>query len=164
MSRDSWTRAHRELETVSHFTLQIDSAGPVLQALVAVSNPRRTALGKAGQPVPNPVPIRALVDTGASCTCVDPTVLKDGLKLTPTGSVSVNTPTTGATPHDAEQYDIALYIPAVAGQPVLVFETIPVVSSVLLSSQGFHALIGRDILQQCLFIYNGATGTFTLGY
>jgi hypothetical protein len=121
-------------------------------------------LEKAHQPVPNPVPIRALVDTGASCTCVDPSVLKDGLKLTPTGSVTVNSPTTGATPHDAEQYDIALYIPSVAGQPVLVFETIPVVSSILLNAQGFHALIGRDILRLCLLVYNGTLGNFTLAY
>jgi hypothetical protein len=150
---------------VSHFTLQLDPGGPILQALVTVSNPRRDALVQAGQPVPLPVPIRALVDTGASCTCVDPAVLRDGLRLTPTGSVPINTPTTGATPHNADQYDIALIIPpATAEEPPLIFQTIPVVSSSLLHSQGFHALIGRDILKQCILIYNGSVGTFSLAY
>jgi len=69
------------------------------------------------------------------------------------------------TPHNAEQYDIALIIPpGVAGQPLLIFQTIPVVSSDLVNAQGFHALIGRDILEQCLFVYNGSVGSFTLAY
>lgn len=118
----------------------------------------------AGQPVPRPVRIRALVDTGASCTCIDPSVLAE-LKLTPTGSVSVNTPSTGATPHTADQFDVALLIPGPdpAAAP-LVFDTIPVVSSELLNAQGFHSLIGRDILDLCLFNYNGAVRLFTLAY
>jgi hypothetical protein len=44
------------------------------------------------------------------------------------------------------------------------FRTIPVVASELLVSQGFHALIGRDILNQCLFSYNGSMKLFTLAY
>jgi predicted aspartyl protease len=110
----------------------------------------------------SPIPIYALVDTGASCTCVDPTVL-DGLALTPTGSVSVNTPSTGTTPHESYQYDVALVIPAPNGTP-LVFQTIPVVAASLLAAQGFHALIGRDILSRCFFAYNGELGFFTLAY
>ena len=105
--------------------------------------------------------IRALVDTGASCTCVDPSVLAN-LNLTPTGSVSVNTPSTGATPHLANQYDIALIIPPNKGVP-LIFQTIPVVASDL-SAQGLQALIGRDILKGCLFTYNGDADVFTLAY
>jgi hypothetical protein len=34
----------------------------------------------------------------------------------------------------------------------------------LFQPQGFHALIGRDILARCLFTYNGDTGLFTLAY
>jgi hypothetical protein len=30
--------------------------------------------------------------------------------------------------------------------------------------QGFHALLGRDILQQCQVTYNGLAGFFTLAY
>jgi len=130
--------------------------------VVAASQPRAAALKAADEAVPTPVPIRALLDTGASCTCVDPSVLQ-ALSLTPTGSVSVNTPSTGTTPHIADQYDVALIIPPGTGAP-LIFQTIPVVSSELLTAQGFHALIGRDILDKCFFVYNGGVGLFTLAY
>jgi len=147
---------------VPHFTLPVGSNGPVLTAVVAVSQERNAALVAAGKPVPKPVPITALVDTGASATCVDPSVLA-ALSLTPTGIVSLSTPSTGETPHQAEQFDAALIIPAPQGS-ALVFRTIPVVASELLAAQGFHALIGRDILDQCIFFYNGSLKLFTLAY
>lgn len=148
---------------MAHFTLQIEPGGPILQAIIFVSQPRIAALTAAGQTVPNPVPIRALVDTGASCTCVDPSVLAS-LGLTPTGIVRVNTPSTGTTPHSADQFDIALFIPGPPSNPPLVFQTIPVISSDLLAAQGFHALIGRDILDRCVLIYNGSMKDFTLAF
>ena len=143
-----------------HFTLQISPAGPILDASVGVSRPRATALKAAGQPVPKAIPIRALIDTGASCTCLDPSIL-EGLSLTPTGVVSVNSPTTGETPHQADQFDVALFIPPPNGLPLFI-QAMPVVASHLLAMQGFHALLGRDILNNCLFAYNGEVGLFTL--
>jgi hypothetical protein len=106
----------------------------------------------------------ALIDTGASCTIVDPSVIA-ALNLQPTGIVSIITPSTGATPHQTSQYDAALLIPVPTLQdPPLVFPTVAVVSAHLFHSQGFHALIGRDILNRCVFIYNGSIGLFTLAY
>lgn len=145
-----------------HFTLQVGPSGPILQAFVTASQPRVAALQAAGQAAPPPVLIRALVDTGANCTCVDPSVLST-LSLTPTGKAKVNTPTTGATPIETDQYDIGLLIPSPTGPP-LVLPTIPAVASELLIAQGFHALIGRDILVRCFFVYNGAVQTFTLAF
>jgi len=148
---------------VAHFTLPIGPAGPVLSAFVAVSQARHAALTAAGQPVPSPVPIRALVDTGASCTCVDASVLA-ALGLTPTGSTQMMTPSTGATPHEALQYDVALAIPAAPPNPQPFYKhTLPVVGSEL-SIQGIDALIGRDILKDCLLTYNGVVGFFTLAF
>jgi hypothetical protein len=134
----------------------------MLQAYVAVSKARGQALTAAGQPVAQPVLITALVDTGASCTCVDPAALAQ-LQLTPTGSVSLATPTTGSGLVSADQYDVALIIPAPNGQPLLL-ETIPVVASQLKTAQGFDALIGRDILGRCILNYNGDAGLFTLAF
>jgi hypothetical protein len=51
---------------VPHFTLQISPGGPVLNAVVTVSQPKAAALQAAQQPIPTPVTIRALVDTGAN--------------------------------------------------------------------------------------------------
>lgn len=57
-----------------HLALQVSAGGPLIDVVVAVSRARRVALEAAGQSVPNPVLIRALVDTGASCTNIDPVV------------------------------------------------------------------------------------------
>ncbi len=77
----------------------------------------------------------------------------------------MNTPSTGSQPHTADQYDVSLLIPgALATHVPLFVGNLPVMCAELLLAQGFHALIGRDILSRCLFAYNGATGTFTLAY
>ena len=149
-----------------HFTLPISSDGPIVAALVAVSEARRGALSAAGQPVPPPVRIRALVDTGASCTCIDEGAIA-ALGIPPTGRVHVLSPTTGATPADKDQFDVALLIPpAEPSQTGLIFPTIAVITTSF-APQPIQALIGRDILRRCLLTYNGGfgpTGFFTLAY
>ena len=147
-----------------HFTLQLINEGPLVTAIAAASQARVAALTAAGQPVPNAVPMRALIDTGASCTCIDPSVLTS-LQLAPTGTVTLNTPSTGSQPHVAYQYDISLVIPGPsAGHAPLVFQNLAVCCTELLVAQGFHALIGRDVLQHCVMTYNGSAGFFTLAY
>ena len=147
-----------------HFTLSISNQGPTLIALIGVSSARSAALTAAGQQIPGNVQITALVDTGASNTCIDPSVLQR-LVLTPTGRTSVNTPSTGNTAVEVDQYDVSLIIPpATVHQIPLFVHTLPVICSELVASQGFHALIGRDILAQCVLFYNGSAGTFTLAF
>ena len=125
---------------------------------------QHTALLASKLPVPNPLQIRALVDTGASGTCIDPSVLI-ALGLTPTGSVQVNTPSTGGMPHTAAQYDIAVIVPpANPSHPALMLPSVPVIASELLQLQGFHALIGRDVLSDCVLHHNGTMRLFTLAY
>jgi len=136
----------------------------VLQVIVGVSQSRQAALQAANQPVPAGQTIWALLDTGASCTCIDPTVLH-ALQLTPTGSTSINTPSTGSQPHTADQYDVGVVIPGPSPtHPAYYIHTLAVVEAELLLAQGFHALIGRDVLEHCLLIYNGMTRLCTLAY
>ena len=129
---------------------------------MAVSRVRAQVLTQAKQKVPVPVAVRALIDTGASCTCIDPGVFAK-LSLSPTGKTSMITPSTGATPQLADQYDVGLFIVGSANEPPLFLPSLPVTASVL-QHQGFEALIGRDILAKCLFTYNGDMGTFTLAF
>jgi hypothetical protein len=149
---------------VAQFTLQLDPAnGPVLTVVIGVSVARGDALMTAGQPVPAGISARALIDTGASCTCVDPSILAK-LELTPTGTVSVHTPSTGPAAHLAEQYDVSLIIPGAGTHHVpLALPAIPVMAADL-SVQGIDALIGRDVLRDCIFIYNGSVGLFTIAF
>jgi hypothetical protein len=55
---------------------QLGPEGPVVNLLVGVSEPAVAALQAANQPVPPPVSVRALIDTGASCTCIVAGVLQ----------------------------------------------------------------------------------------
>jgi predicted aspartyl protease len=148
---------------VPHFTLQVSPQGAVVNAGIGVSEARGAALTAAGQAIPNIVRIRALIDTGASATCVDPSVLQT-LNLTPTGNAPVVTPSTGVQPINANQYDVSLIVPAGQNQLPFYIANLPVLCMALLGPQGFHALIGRDVLAQCLFMYNGSPGWFTLAY
>lgn len=147
-----------------YFTRQVAPSGDlIVVALIGVSLARRSALVAAKRAVPKPVQIQGLVDTGASATCIDPSVLSQ-LGLTPTGTTLVNSPTTGQQPVVADTYDVSLTIYATANQPPLIHHTVPAVASELLAAQGIHALIGRDILRSCLLMYDGMGGLFSLAY
>lgn len=146
-----------------HLTLDVGTNGPILNVMVGVSEARAVALAAARQPIPRLVATSALVDTGASHSCVDPSIVRD-LGLTPTGSVEVTAPSGDGHPRIAEQYDVSLTIPAGIGESPLIFPTLPVFCSDLHNSGAFNALIGRDVLASCLLSYNGRTGLFTLAY
>jgi predicted aspartyl protease len=145
-----------------HFTLSFTQGTPMIDVVITASAPRLQALTTAGQPLPSPISIRALLDTGASHTCVDPSVLNT-LGLQATGSVPMLTPSTGATPMNADTYDVAIVIPNGAQQG-LMLANMQVSASELLKAQGFHALIGRDILSKCILVYNGAIESVSISY
>lgn len=105
-------------------TLPIIPQGPILSIVVGVSRPRADVLIAGGQTVPPPVTVQGLIDTGASCTCIDPGVLQT-LSLTPTGTAQTLTPSTGATPHVTNQYDVAITL--VHPQMMYNFHSIPII-------------------------------------
>jgi hypothetical protein len=144
-----------------HLSLRIGPSGPTFEFFVAVSVPLSDALKKSGKTVPAPILVKGLIDTGASCTCIDPSVLKQ-LGITPKAQVPVHTPSTqSGVPHMANQYDICLILPhqKLSWQ----FNAVPIIESEL-THQGIQALFGRDILSHCLFTYDGAAQIFCLGF
>jgi hypothetical protein len=125
---------------------------------VGVSKPREDALTKAGQPVPPPVVARLLIDTGASGTVIDPAIVNQ-LNLSPTGLMTIHTPSTGVTPHQINQYDVSLVI--LHQILTRTFFALPI-GECSLKSQGIDGLLGRDILTHCLFIYAGPDNAYIL--
>lgn len=130
----------------------------MIDLLVGVSNPRRAAMAKAGLPIPSPVPIRGMIDSGASCTCLDPQIIKQ-LNLVATGAIPMLTPSTGATPVQSFQYDVSLIVGF--GAVSFQFHALAVIESSL-RPQGFDALIGRDVLAEGLFVYDGKAQMYSL--
>ena len=152
---------------MSHFTLGNSPQGPIVNAFISVSEARENALKEAELPVPDWVRIRGLIDTGASITCIDPTVLINSLALSPRGNTSVFTPSTGAKSVSKDLYDIGLWIPpGKEGESEywFIIRTMAVICTDLREGLGCDALIGRDMLERRLFVYNGGTQQFSLAY
>src|SRR4051812_33831012 len=92
-------------------SLNVQPGGPLIAVMVGVSTARFQALTGAGQTPPPAATGMFLIDTGASCTCVDPDLLSN-LGLQPTGTAGIRTPSTqGGAPHYCDQYDVSLFIP-----------------------------------------------------
>jgi Aspartyl protease len=145
-----------------HFLQSTSPQGLAVSAAVTVSNARRQALLDAGEPVPAAQQIVALLDTGASISAVDPSVLA-ALGLTATGKVEIHTPSTQGVPIHADTYDVCIGIFAVRdGDAHFISDPVQVFASIL--GNGVQALIGTDILKRCILTYNGADDCFTLAW
>src|SRR5437016_3015750 len=85
----------------------LSDLGAVIDLLVGVSAPRREKLERVGFAVPEPVRIRALIDTGSHVTGFDPSVFQ-ALDITSIGFFRVRTASTGEAPHVAEEFQVSL--------------------------------------------------------
>jgi hypothetical protein len=142
-------------------TAPLTEEGPVVDVLVDVTGPRRAQLSKHNFPVPERVRVRVLLDTGSAVTAFDPEILR-GLDLRPLGTVRIHTPSTGQNPHSCNEYDVSLSLLYSGGE--LHFPLVPVVESEFVGPDGIKGLIGRSILSDCLFVYNGPEDLFSLAF
>jgi hypothetical protein len=111
--------------------------------------------------VPAAVVAKLVVDTGASLTAVDCTILSQ-LALAPTGKVPIHTPSTQGNPHLAFQYDVSLGIYGVSAL-VHNLPALPVIDGNF-KAQGIDGLLGRDVLSACRLTYCGADGFYLMSF
>jgi hypothetical protein len=128
--------------------------GPEIDIEVHVPQSLAKLLTQQNQTIPSPVAGKALVDTGASITCVDDNVIRS-LGVQPVGIATVHTPSGSA---QQNQYPVRFAFPG-SGLPPL---EIPQAMGSILQGQGIIALLGRDLLASLVFIYNGPLGIITL--
>jgi hypothetical protein len=145
-----------------HLTLPVSPGGLLIDIHVGVSRSREEALNESSQSIPPKVAARALIDTGADCSCMDMEIIKR-LGLTPSGSTTILTPSTGANPVCVNQYDVSIHISFPHASMSYGWANVGLIEADL-ASQGIQALIGRDILGNGLLIYDGQSGTFTLSF
>ena len=127
--------------------------GPVVQVTVTIEENAGKGLLAQGKSLPTPKAGLALIDTGATGTCIDDQAARD-LSL-PVIDVAKMTSAT----HQDQQcsvYPVQIHIP-----PALTFNC-PRTIGAALAAQGLLILIWRDVLQQCNLFYNGLVGQFTL--
>lgn len=155
-----WHKHYVEKTTKTHAPEAIRVVGAIMQVEVNLPQPLIEFLSEQGKSIPAPSSGMALVDTGASMTCVGETILA-GLGIKPIGLVSIGT-AAGLT--DRPIFPASLAFP----EPKLSVDLSRVVA-VDLEGQNIQgvpliALVGRDILRFCQFIYAGSGGFFTLSY
>ena len=111
------------------------------------------AMIERGETVPTAVEGLALVDTGASRTCVDQDAAsRAGLNVIDRGSISSASHSAHSVPVFACEIEVAS----------LGKIRLPKAMGVTLANQGLIALIGRDALGSTVFVYNGLTGHFSI--
>lgn len=140
----------------------IGPSGPLVVVTIGISVPRQTAMTAAGLKAPGYVQGQFLIDTGASSSCMDSGLVAK-LALTPTGAVSIHTPSTNGVTHTCNQYDVMLFIPGAATGIGCLIEAVGVIETSL-APQGIDGLIGRDLLDRWTCVYNGSAGMFTICY
>ena len=146
-----------------YLTLPLSDFGPITEVLIGVTNAKRSLLEKHNMPVPARVSARGLIDTGASLSLVDPKIPQQ-LGLSPTGKVSIKTVSTGHETHDCNEFDVSITLLNREDEIELLFPYTPVAESTFHPAEGCEVIIGRNILQDCLFIYDGRARTFSFAY
>ena len=133
--------------------------GPFLEAQIHLPQPLINLLTSQGQTLPAPKPGIAIIDTGATRTCVDQQILTS-LNLNPVGVMSLGT-AAGPT----QNYIYAARIEFTTIHMVLDSTVIGVsLQGQNVNGQPVIALIGRDLLRRGLFVYSGTGGFFTLAF
>jgi predicted aspartyl protease len=128
--------------------------GPAVPVVLSVAQSIADQLMQQGLPVPPPVPGSALIDTGASQTCIDDATAQQ-LQLPVVDVVNMT-----SASHASTQQNIYPVLIEVAGGIRI---NVPRAMGANLAPQGLVTLIGRDFLQYCTLFYNGPHGSITLG-
>ena len=104
--------------------------------------------------MPAPVSGLALIDTGATSTCIDDETARQ-LQLPAIDVVTVASASHASARQSVHPVQIEL-----VGWPIR-FDA-PRAIAAPLRIQGILVLIGRDVLQHTILVYNGPTGSFSL--
>src|SRR5437762_1583992 len=119
-----------------HIVLQ--QRGPCLQVSITVAQAIAEQLLQQGQPVPQPISGIALVDTGASATCIDQQVAEQ-LQLPVVDVVPMSSASHASTMCNVYPAQIEI-----VGSPITLNASRAIGAA--LAAQGYVALIGRDVL------------------
>ena len=132
----------------------LQTSGPIIQGFIGPSRELIATFGSDS--VAAPVPVSALIDSGAAITVIAPeTAALLGLKSV--GAVPLHTPTT-IEPVICRQFHVNVYV-----SRDFVLENIVVVEAAL-TGQSFQCLIGRDVLARGVFTYEGVHNRFRLTF
>jgi hypothetical protein len=146
---------------VPYATAPIGPDGAVIEVLVGVSWPRRDNLLRMGLPLPTRGRVRVQIDTGASFSAIDAAILAT-LGIGPTDVRDVMTPSVTGTPTPFRFFPVSLGMEN--GGIEMFVGDVEVMECVFSPVENVRGLLGRDVLQHCLFVYDGQHKTFSIAY
>ena len=140
----------------------LSTAGPILPVEVTIPTPLADILTKQNKPIPQPKSGWALIDTGATRTCVDADAITQ-LGVNPIGRAKIHG---SAGKHEVNIFPAHFRFPTFQGGFEIDFTaTLGVdIKAQQFNKQPIIVLIGRDVLSRCIFIYNGTLGVYTLSF
>jgi hypothetical protein len=141
----------------------LSPAGAIVDVQIGWSDPAARTLRASLRPVPPPVEAKALIDTGADSSCVDPAIIQ-ALGLPVGGFAMINVPAHGGLTF-ATQHDASLSILHTSGDARmnLAMGSVLVVE-LAIGVLGYQVLLGRDVLAGCRFLFDGPADSFELSY
>jgi hypothetical protein len=129
-------------------------SAPILKIRIGVSAAKFAILRQSGEPVPEPLEVNTLLDTGCVATVLDPAIVSALLPaLEPKGTTTHYVP--GGGKMECRVFDASVYIGTWSRGNIEVIE-----SSV--RAHGIDALLGRNVLQYFLFTYDPRARIFSL--
>ena len=144
-----------------HFTFPASPDGYTLEVLIGLRAQAMQALQAAGQPIPPPLRVRAILDTASDTTAVAGRVLQHfGIPF----STTVQTHT-AAGPIQVNVFTISLSVSDPIGvSRAMLVQPEWVVTEFLYPTPQIEVLIGLDLANECLLILDGPGQRFTLGF
>ncbi len=135
----------------------------IVDVLVSASSRRQELLAKHGFAVPAPVPVRVLLDTGASISGFSPRVFR-ALDLTHVSTLDALTPSTPAhAPHPCELFDVSLALVA-GGSAHWTGDTQVMSADCWPPNEQLEGLLGMDVLRRGFFQLMGPERKFVFAF
>jgi len=129
--------------------------GAIIKVQICINSVLSEIYTANGTPLPDPITLNALIDTGSIFTIIKTGAI-DKLSLNPNGYQLV------MGVNDSKGTKQPTYNVGLSFYGIDYFDVRAIVQP--LYFPGISCLIGRDILHNCLFVYNGKTGEYILKF
>jgi hypothetical protein len=138
--------------------------GATVRVEVGVGRTARQALLTSHRPIPQPITVAALVDTGADISCIDPRALARIALQRRRAFLRVNAPGTRSRQYQPAYFgSLTILHPSGRAADHLLVPNI-LLADVSLGMPACELLLGRDTLAYCRLDYDGRAATFALEY
>lgn len=144
-----------------HLTFPMSDDGLALDVLIGLDGAASHACVAAGQPVPVPLQVKALIDSGCDPTAVSQSVL-NALGLL-RGTTATTHTAAGLVQVEVFQVSLSIYGPDGTSGPSFNAADWKV-TALPQPIPGIDVLLGLDLLRQCLLIVDGPGKKFTLSF